>query len=304
MAWTTALSPAKVNLFLETGPRRPDGYHEIDTVMVKVSLCDRLAFRARDDAQVRLHIRSLGTDELAAGPDNLVYRAVTILEEHCGRKFGLDIVLEKRIPLQAGLGGGSSNATCTLVALNRKMNLGLSREAVARLAARLGSDQVFFLCRSGARCTGRGEQMQLLSGFQKLWLVIGVPPAGLDTGSVFRALDSQPSTEGCRTPQDGGAFARDWGRLPTADLAARMFNRLQRAASSLTPWIEELDREFHGTGSCGRMMTGSGSGYFALYRQRSQAQIAFRRLASRLPAVRFFVASTIDSPMPFPATSA
>lgn len=306
MAWTTALSPAKVNLFLESGARRADGYHDIDTVMVKVDLFDRLAFRRRGDDQVRLHVRCSSAGEtLSSGADNLVLRAVSLLEEYCRQKFGLDILLEKRIPMQAGLGGGSSNATTTLVALNRMMKLGLSREALSSLAARLGSDQVFFLCRSAARCTGRGEHMQVLGGFQKLNMVIGVPPVGLDTGSVFREFDRRAGETSSSSPmRHGSLFARDWGRLPVPALASRMFNRLQGAASSLTPWIDELGREFQRTGGLGCMMTGSGSGFYALYRHRSQARAACRQLASRLRSVRFFVSATIDAPVLFPATSA
>ena len=137
------LSPAKVNLFLEVLGKRPDGYHEIETVMQTVSLCDQLEFREiKTGIKVTSH-----HPNLPDGPRNLIYQAAHLIKQRYQIRQGINIFIDKRIPIGAGLGGGSSNAATTLVGLNKLWKLGLPETELSCLAAQLGSDVPFFISR-------------------------------------------------------------------------------------------------------------------------------------------------------------
>src|SRR2546423_12641337 len=170
----TLRAPAKVNLFLEVTARRPDGYHELRTLLVAVSLFDVLAFAHSPTVRLSCTDPTLGT-----GPENLVVRAADLLRRHTGTKAGADIALTKRIPVQAGLGGGSSDAATALVGLNRLWKLGLGRDDLIGLAAEVGSDVAFFLRPPACWCTGRGEDVTPWPMGGRLHLVLACPPFGL-----------------------------------------------------------------------------------------------------------------------------
>src|SRR6266567_3977366 len=165
-------TPAKVNLFLEVLGKRPDSYHEIATLMVAVSLFDtlRLAPDAGGDVILRCHHSQLPT-----GPENLVYRAARLLRERTGCMRGAVIELVKRIPLAAGLAGGSSDAAATLFGLNQLWRLGLTPSELAALGAELGSDIPFFFALPAAWCTGRGEVVEKVALREPLWFVLACP---------------------------------------------------------------------------------------------------------------------------------
>src|SRR3954471_18211939 len=160
-------TPAKLNLFLEILGRRPDGFHELETLMVTVGIYDSLTFTEDDSDEIRL--RCFGStssptsartseNDVPDGRQNLVYRAAELLRQHAGIARGVRIELEKRIPVAAGLAGGSSDAAATLTALNQLGNLDLPTAELQRLASQLGSDIGFFLCgKAAAICRGRGE---------------------------------------------------------------------------------------------------------------------------------------------------
>ena len=147
-----AWAPAKVNLFLEVLGKRPDGYHEIATLMVAVRLFDTLVFR--EEATLTL---SCSDATLTVGPDNLVMRAAMLLRERTGCKNGASIRLIKRIPMAAGLAGGSSDAAATFLGLNRLWQLGLTNDDLAKLSSELGSDIPFFFQLPAAWCTGAAK---------------------------------------------------------------------------------------------------------------------------------------------------
>lgn len=281
----TIFAPAKLNLFLKVLGKRADGYHELETLMVSVGLYDTLTFS--DDPSGRLQLTCADSAPLrsgavkrdipGAGPDNLVLRAAELLRTATGTARGAAIHLCKRIPMAAGLAGGSSDAAATLWGLNRLWNLGLSTPELAALSSRLGSDIPFFLCSTTAAiCRGRGEVVEPLRLPGRFWFVIARPPSGLSTAEVYRHC--HPA-------------AIDWS---AADLAQRLFaGRLQQAAglfhNSLQEPAERLNREvtrlkaaFARQPFAGHLMSGSGSSYFGLCRSRRQAG----QLASRLAATR------------------
>lgn len=287
VVWT----PAKLNLFLEVQCRRADGYHEIETIMVPVGLFDTLRFeRAVDGAGngriefscevVAPHDPTQPADDWAipADGENLVVKAVELLRATAGEERGARIHLTKRIPPAAGFGGGSSDASAALVAGNLAWNLGLSRERLHELAARLGSDVPFFLQQHAAVCRGRGEMIQPLQGGAKLHFVVVRPPVGLSTAEVYRGCIPADRTGDCRTAD------RLIAALGTGDprnLAAGLYNRLQPAAERLLPWIGKLSRWFTELNLIGQQMSGSGSGYFGVCYTASQARRAAAVLSSR-----------------------
>jgi 4-diphosphocytidyl-2-C-methyl-D-erythritol kinase len=271
-------APAKLNLFLEILGTRPDDYHELESLMVAVNLFDTLELRARSDDAIVLECDPPG---LTAGPDNLVYKAAEKLRVRAGAppSRGASIRLTKRIPMQAGLAGGSSDAAAAIFGLTHLWGLNLSGGELAAIAGEVGSDVAFFLSLPAAWCTGRGEIVSPESPARPLDVVLVCPPVGLATAQVYRAV-KVPSR-----PVDGSA-ARAAFRAGNPDtLGAALFNRLQPAAVHLAPVVESVYRRLAGLNPAGCLMSGSGSAVFALCRDSHDAHrvaIAFR--ASRPPA--------------------
>ena len=201
-------APAKVNLFLEVLRRRPDGYHELATLMTAVSLYDTLLFGDDPSGTVRLRC---DRPDLSAGPDNLVCRAAELLRRRTGRDLGAVIRLWKRIPMPAGLGGGSSDAAAALAGLNALWRLGLSRAELAGLGAELGSDVPFFFAAPAAWCMGRGEKVEPFALGRPLDFVLVSPPVGLSTAEVFRERDAAGRSAARRGGSSGRGGRRRGG---------------------------------------------------------------------------------------------
>jgi 4-diphosphocytidyl-2-C-methyl-D-erythritol kinase len=256
-------APAKVNLFLEVLGRRPDGYHELATLMAAVSLYDTLEFTEAPPGPVRLRSDH---PSLSVEPDNLVCRAAELLRRRAGRDLGAGVRLWKRIPLAAGLAGGSSDAAATLAGLNRLWRLGLDRGELAALGAELGSDVPFFFATPAAWCTGRGERVEPLALGRPLDFVLACPPVGLATADVFRNV-TVPAE-----PVDGEAVRRAVAEGNVEELGRRLHNRLQAAAERLCPAVADLHRRLADLQPAGVLMSGSGTTVFALCRDAAEAR--------------------------------
>lgn len=283
-------APAKLNLCLEVLGRQSDGFHQMRSLMATIGLNDTIRVTAtRPDAPIRLQVTGHPRHTAGVPTDgrNLVIRALELLREEAGVPIGADVRLFKRIPSQAGLGGGSSDAAAALLAGARVWELDWSRERMMEIGSRLGSDVPFFVGAIGDRrwraavATGRGEQIEP-SPFCSGWPVVVVKPElGLATAAVYaqcRAAD-YASTEGPdRTREAAAALARGEGHR----LAAWMANSLQHAATRLAPWLAGLGRAFDRCGCAAHQLSGSGSAYFGLFSTMGQA----RRAAERLRALR------------------
>lgn len=172
-------APAKINLSFRIKDRRPDGFHEIETLMVPISLADRITIeRVGDDDDIRF---SCDDPSLPVGDDNLVVRAAKLFRQRTNIASGITIALEKKIPHGAGLGGGSSDAASTLLGLNELFAAGLQQDELLKLAAQLGSDVPFFVVRSAAVCRGRGEIVEPTSLATKFRLVLFKPDFAVPT---------------------------------------------------------------------------------------------------------------------------
>jgi 4-diphosphocytidyl-2-C-methyl-D-erythritol kinase len=276
-------APAKVNLFLEVLGKRPDGYHDLATLMVAVGLYDTLEFKEDRSTAFGLDLAPRPEDpagedrpSLATGPENLIWRAAELLRQRTGCAGGARVRLHKRIPLAAGLAGGSSDAAATLLGLNRLWRLGLRRDELAALGAELGSDVPFFFAAPAAWCTGRGEVVEPLRPGRPLWLVLACPPVGLSTAAVFRAL-APPEA-----PVDGAALRRAVEVGDVDEAGRRLFNRLQPVAEALCPPVAAAARVLaryprRGCGA-GSLMSGSGTTLFVLCRGPAEAQRIAREL--------------------------
>jgi 4-diphosphocytidyl-2-C-methyl-D-erythritol kinase len=280
----TATAPAKVNLFLELLARRPDGFHELETLMVAVSLADTITAMPADALTLTCSDPSLPT-----GPDNLVLKAADALRRHAGVTAGARLHLHKRIPAAAGLAGGSSDAAATLNALNRLWGLGLSADALRRIAAEIGSDVAFFLEPPAAWCTGRGEVVTPVRSGARLHFVLVCPPEGLSTAAVYRQ---------CRVPaqpRSGDAVRAAFSSGDVAALGRQLFNRLQEPAEALAPAVRDL-RLMLARHAPACLMSGSGSTLFALCPDhRSAVRLAGRLRAELAPAppTRVFVVRSL-----------
>jgi 4-diphosphocytidyl-2-C-methyl-D-erythritol kinase len=280
-ATVVAQAPAKLNLYFEILGKRDDGYHEVETLMVPIDLCDTLFAHAADPGQFSLDCRwALPTGQLPPGQlpcaeQNLALRAARLLAERSGTVQGISLELIKRIPSAAGLGGGSSDAAAALVAANELWNLHWDRRALAKLAAELGSDVPFFLGRGAAVCRGRGEMIEPLAARAPLHVVVVRPPEGLSTAAVYGRV--QPVEH----PRSLGSLVDALGRGDLRRVASSIFNRLEAAAETLSPWIGRVAREFSAEDCLAAQMSGSGSAYFGICRHARHARRVARRLQSR-----------------------
>ena len=248
-------APAKLNLFLHVVGRRPDGYHLLQSVFMLIDWCDTLHFERRHDG--RLRRQDLNTDAPALPEHDLVLRAALALQQATGCTLGADMALDKRLPQEAGLGGGSSDAASTLLALNRLWQLHLPLPSLMQLGAQLGADVPFFLGGQNAWVEGIGERLQPVALPAGRFLVIK-PASGVATPRIFAAPNLERNTE----PATIESFVADI-QTPGQWLTSRFGrNDLQPVAQALCPDIQRALQWLEDRGLHGRM-TGSGSAVFA-----------------------------------------
>jgi 4-diphosphocytidyl-2-C-methyl-D-erythritol kinase len=261
------LAPAKLNLFLEVLGRRPDGYHEIESLMVAVSLYDTLTFT--DDPLGEISLRC-NDPALPVGSDNLVVKAAERLRASADSLRGARIVLDKAIPAQAGLGGGSSDAAATLVALDRLWELQTPPERLDALAGEIGSDVAFFTHAPAAVCRGRGEQAESVPLKEVYHFVLVCPPVGMSTADVYRQVVPP------ERPRPIGPIVEALAYGGSTELGRSLFNRLQPIAEAIKPELTRVRDALASLGSLldGSMMSGSGSAYYGLCRTPAAARHA------------------------------
>jgi 4-diphosphocytidyl-2-C-methyl-D-erythritol kinase len=261
------LAPAKLNLYLEVLKRRPDDYHDIESLMATVDLFDVLTVRDEPSGAIVLECDdpSLPTDGR-----NLVVKAAELLRASTGCTSGARIGLKKAIPAQAGLGGGSSDAAATLAALDQFWDLGVAPGRLDAMAGAIGSDVAFFLHAPAAVCRGRGELVEEVSLPVPLHFVLVAPRIGMSTVDVYRSL--RPP----ETPRTIGPVLDALARGGPVELGRSLFNRLQPVAEAIRPELTRVRDALASLGPllCGSLMSGSGSAYFGLCRDSAAADRA------------------------------
>lgn len=264
---------AKINLTLDVLGRRPDGYHQVETVMQSIALHDCLEFVSQATGLVL----TVSDRTLSSGADNLVYRAALLLQKRTNTKRGVLIRLNKQIPVAAGLGGGSADAAATLKALNTLWELHLSEEELLALGAELGSDIPFCLKGGTALASGRGEQLTPLAPAPRLGLVLVKPSFPVSTAAVYQAYDALPAGENPSTI----AMAQAIREQSLAGVVQNLANMLESATISMHPEIAEIKERLLVAGALGVLMAGSGPTVFAVTAGVQEAQVLASRFVHR-----------------------
>jgi 4-diphosphocytidyl-2-C-methyl-D-erythritol kinase len=259
---------AKVNLTLEVLGKRADGYHEIATVMQAIDLSDRITLDDADDLGLRCDSAAVPTDK-----GNLAWRAAAALRDAAGTESGVRITLDKRIPVAAGLGGGSSDAAGVLLGLNRLWRLQWPLERLDEVAATLGSDVPFFLRGGAALASGRGEKVEPLKG-RSMALVLVNPRFPSSTAEMYGRLTPAMYSDGAATRTLAGGLGRSAARI-----AGTLYNGMEAAAAAVFPQIVQMRAALMAAGALGALMSGSGPTVFGVARSYEQARQIRARVA-------------------------
>ncbi|MCG8406794.1 MAG: 4-(cytidine 5'-diphospho)-2-C-methyl-D-erythritol kinase [Phycisphaerales bacterium] len=256
-------APAKVNLTLAVLGSRSDGFHEIESWVLPINWCDQLSLSASDQLSLRVEGASKGVPEDAS---NLVRRATTALAQAADREPAVAIVLEKSIPAEAGLGGGSSDAASTLMGLNRLWELNWPIERLVPIAAEIGSDVPLFLNPGSVIIRGRGERVERLERGWNGRLVVVVPPYSVSTKAVYEAWEAGARSESLHSSP------WDEPTLEGESLMARLYNDLEPAAFAVEPRLRKVHSALEEIGGRPVRMTGSGSAFFTIFDRQEPAE--------------------------------
>ena len=270
-------APAKINLSLRVVGRRADGYHLLDTIMAPVSLYDeidirKVRVRVKNKKPAPPSIKVICKHPLVPNDEkNLVHRAARLLLAKAKSDQPIEIRLRKRIPVGAGLGGGSTDAAATLVGLNRLLKLGFSKKKLERLGLKLGADVPFFIRGRPARACGIGERLQPFGPLRRLWAVIIYPGFPVSTAWVYGNLPAKLTKPSVNTSIASLLTG-------SGSLANLLVNDLERVSLSRYPKIGLLKQALLREGAAGSLMSGSGSSVFGVFKSKRKAEHAFRRL--------------------------
>jgi 4-diphosphocytidyl-2-C-methyl-D-erythritol kinase len=264
-------APAKLNLMLHVVGRRPDGYHELQTVFQLLDLCDRIEITVRSDGAITRPTGPAGVPE----DQDLGVRAARALREACGTGLGAEIVIRKRIPMGGGLGGGSSDAATVLVALNQMWRTGLDAGQIASIGAKLGADVPVFVAGRSSWAEGIGEKLTPVSLGADSWYLVIFPGVAVPTAAVFQA----PELTRNSPPTTMRGFLETGGRNDCEQVVRARFPAVGEALDWLA---RHAPARLTGTGSC----------VFATFSRAADAE----RVAARVPDTwRAFVARGVDS---------
>lgn len=280
-------APAKINLFLEILGKRPDGYHEIETIMQEISLCDYISLEDYDK-EVKF---TCTNPKLPTGEDNLILKAVRLFQKELGIHRGVRIHLDKRIPIGAGLGGGSSDAVATLLGLNKLWHAGYDKKQLVILAEKLGSDTPFFVMGNTALCKGRGEVVIPYPLHAKYHYIIIYPKFEVSTATVYKNFKINLT----KNLKDVSVFLQSLMSGNPENLGAYLHNRLEEIVFRLYPNLGEIKRTLARFGFCGVLLSGSGSALYGLCREGSDLKGIEQRIKMLNIGDVFIVTNDFDS---------
>lgn len=268
-------APAKVNLTLSVGSCRRDGYHDLVSLMETVSLFDRLTVRVENKVlpEIKLHIS--GTIPVPKDPSNLVVRAAEAYFARSNARFSISVSLEKNVPTEAGLGGGSADAAAMLRALNRLSDHPLSQSDLTSVAAGIGADVAFCLCGGTAICRGIGDRVEPIDDPAHRFYVVVMGDDRVSTSHAYRALDLQRETNGVTAPGSNGAdlYAIAHG------VNVRLFNDFESVVFPDHPGIARMKDRLLSLGATSALMTGSGAAVFGLFPDAGSASSAAAKIS-------------------------
>lgn len=268
-------SYAKVNLALEVLYKREDGYHEIDSIMQQISLYDQLVFADNKDG---IKIES-NSSEVPVDSSNLVYKAWEMMKELTGIDRGITIRIDKRIPVAAGLAGGSSNGAMTLRALNQLWDLSLRDEDLMNMGKKIGADIPFCIMGGTARAQGIGEKLTQLSPFKDKYILLANPGLRISAAYAYSKVDLSGERYDSRELVE--AMEKDDLNL----VASKLYNRLENPIVTENPIIQEIKTMMKENGALGALMSGSGSTVFGIFDDEEKMEFANRKLSLSIPKV-------------------
>ncbi len=260
-------APAKVNLDLRVTGRRDDGYHLLDSLMVPISLGDDVEISRAGGSPRSVTVRA-DSPEVPPGEENTVHRAAQAFYERTGRGDPVAVSIRKRIPVGAGLGGGSTDAAATLRGMNDLLGTGLTIEDLLAPAVSVGADVPFFIRGEAARVRGIGERLSPAGPLPRLWMVVLFPDFPVSTAWVYRNLRFKLT----KSSRNNNLF----GNLNTPrEVAQVMVNDLEKVTIGRYPAIARLKRRLDEEGAIGSLMSGSGSSVFGIFADKTGAERAF-----------------------------
>ena len=306
------LAAAKINLYLEVVGDRPDGYHELVMVMQSIGLADRLTVRSLNGADIRLQCDH---PQVPSDASNLAYRAAALLQNRFPQAMkqhgGVEITIQKNIPVGAGLAGGSADAAAVLVGIDMLWQLGLTQIELQTLGAELGSDVPFCISGGTAIATGRGEQIDSLQGIEQFYVVlakyssltISTPWAYQAYRQAFAATYVDVDTEGPtrREALHSGPMVAAIYHQDGADIGQHLHNDLEKVILTQHPQVQQLKDTMAAGGGLGTLMSGSGPTVFTLAATQSEAESIAVQVRSRLadPDLELWVAPFVSTSVQF-----
>lgn len=256
---------AKVNICLKITGKRPDGYHDLFSVMAPVDLCDDLLISLNDSGRIKIHSSGFS---VPSDNTNLAFKAAESFFKKTGKENrGIDIKLDKKIPVAAGLGGGSSDAASTLLALNELHSLPMGKADLHKTAMEIGADVPFFLEGVPSIATGIGEVLEPLANWPELWYLIITPPLEISTAWVYKNFKMELTS---------GEYSYIKKILKNDDIEVSniLENDLEKVTSTRFPVINTLKRKIMDAGAEGAIMSGSGPSVFGIFLSREKAASA------------------------------
>lgn len=263
-------APAKINLTLDVLHKRDDGFHEVEMIMTTVDLADRVWLRPTTDGKIIIKVseRFVPNDR-----KNLAYQAADLLKRKFAIHEGVEITLDKRIPVAAGLAGGSSDAAATLRGLNRLWNLGLSADELAEIGAKIGSDVSFCVHGGTALAKGRGEKIEHLPAPPNCWVILAKPAISVSTADIYRNLDvgsvQHPDTAGMLEALQTGDYEK---------MCKSLGNVLEPITMNIHPQVIDLKEKMERFGADAVLMSGSGPTVFGFVRQEARVSRIYNGL--------------------------
>lgn len=260
---------AKINLTLDIVGKRENGYHEVDMIMQQVDLFDKISLTKQPEGiTINCPARYVPSDRR-----NIAYKAIKAVQDECNVSYGVKIDIDKKIPVAAGLGGGSSNAAAVIKGYNQLYDLNLSLEKMRAIGRTLGADVNFFFTDHAARATGIGEKIQPIPGFKSGWLVLCKPNIGVSTASVYKSLNYQLLMNHPNTEKMVEALKED----NIYEISENLSNVLETVTLNKHTVVKKIKSKMLDYGALGALMSGSGPTVFGIFRNYDEGLVAFKK---------------------------
>lgn len=295
---------AKINPALDVLGKYPNGYHEVKMILQTIDLYDVLYFTSFDcgksskaentdeknGCNPKIKLCGTGNDELSMGPDNLIYKAAVAMSQLFPEGKGVEIKLEKNIPMAAGMAGGSTDAAATLHGINELFNLGLTDDKLCEIGVRLGADVPYCVMGGTMLAEGIGERLTRLPDAPKMLLVVAKPEMGVSTKYVYEHLDAYDNPP----HPDVDGMIEALREEDVLKIAGKLGNILETVTIPACPEVAEIKKIMLEEGALGVLMSGSGPTVFGIFAEEKKAEAAAKRLRKDSPAEFICVTETID----------